>query len=376
MSIADDGLEAGKFYIFRWYAVNAFGSGELSNELTVALAAYPLASTQIRKVMSLSSITSISVEWNPVAPGASPAGDILGYRLTVKDTLNGTVWTAFDGKELNVRTQTKYTVRNLVPGRLYAFTVSAWNFNGEGQLSTEYEFLSCIVPEYFAAPVRTFTTKSQMGIKWTQPSVIGGCDLTSYVLFMKENGALESTIIEVNVDNDLQVRNRPGLNTFVITKFSASDLGKSFNIFLRAFTREGEHLDSDRATILLADVPDKPPTAPVMTQLYSSASQLHMTYPALADSLNGGSMILSYSLEWDGDASRPGVFVSLIGDRSDSLHTQLTLYSGVRKGQLYRFRYRARNIYGWSSYSDVATVLASQRPSKPMTPTFISATDA
>ena len=81
VSIANDGLVAGKIYTFRWYAVNAFGSGEYSNELTVALSAYPVATAQIRKVMAISSKTSISLSWDPVTPGASPGGDILGYVL-------------------------------------------------------------------------------------------------------------------------------------------------------------------------------------------------------------------------------------------------------------------------------------------------------
>lgn len=134
------------------------------------------------------------------------------------------------------------------------------------------------------------------------------------------------------MNNDLEVRNRPGLSTFTINAFTAADTGKSYNIFLRAFTRELEYVDSDRATILLADVPDKPTVAPFMTQALSSASRLYMTYPALATAENGGSMILSYSLEWDGDASRPKEWISLIGTVRDSLHTQLTITNGVRQG--------------------------------------------
>ena len=149
---------------------------------------------------------------------------------------------------------------------------------------------------------------------------------------MKEDTAPESSIIEVNVANDLQVRNRPGLSTFAITAFTASETGKRFNIFLRAFSREGEYIDSDRATILLADVPDKPTTAPTMIQAQSSASQLHIVFPELTLSQNGGSMVLSYSLEWDGDARTPGTFVSLIGNPRDSLATALTIFNGIKKG--------------------------------------------
>lgn len=264
----------------------------------------------------------------------------------------------------------------LVPGREYKFRVTAFNFNGAGQKSNEFSYLSCIVPENFAAPFRTFTTKTEMGIRWVEPKEIGGCDITGYAIFMKEDGAADSTYVEVNVDNDLSVRNRPGLNSFTITKFVGADLGKSFNVYLRAFTRELTHLDSDRVTILLATVPDKPPIAPWMTQSESSATKLYMNYARMDDSLNAGTMILSYSLEWDGERGRGGEFVSLIGNPKDSLAQQLTLLDGIKQGELYRFRYRARNFYGWGPYSEVTTVLAAQVPSKPLPPIFVSSTDS
>ena len=39
VSTTNDGLTTGTIYTFRWYAKNAFGDGEVSNELTVALSA-------------------------------------------------------------------------------------------------------------------------------------------------------------------------------------------------------------------------------------------------------------------------------------------------------------------------------------------------
>ncbi len=66
----------------------------------------------------------------------------------------------------------------------------------------------------------------------------------------------------------------------------------------------------------------------------------------------------------------------MIGNPRDNLVTQLTISSGVKKGEHYRFRYRARNVYGWGPYSDIVTVLAAQVPAKAQTPTFDSATNS
>ena len=103
MTVADDSLVAGKIYTFRWYAVNYFDNGERSDEVTIALANYPLATTNIRKVMTLSSKTSIALDWDPVTPGVSPADDILGYVLEAKDSVNGSVWQPFNGVKMALR---------------------------------------------------------------------------------------------------------------------------------------------------------------------------------------------------------------------------------------------------------------------------------
>jgi len=53
--------------------------------------------------MALSTETSISVEWDAVSPGVSPGGDIWGYILEVKDSVNGTIWEPFNGVKIGAR---------------------------------------------------------------------------------------------------------------------------------------------------------------------------------------------------------------------------------------------------------------------------------
>ena len=50
--------------------------------------------------------------------------------------------------------------------------------------------------------------------------------------------------------------------------------------------------------------------------------------------------------------------------------------NGLTKGITYGFRYRARNAYGWSDYSQTAFLKVAVQPSKPPTrPMFVSSTD-
>lgn len=84
---------------------------------------------------------------------------------------------------------------------------------------------------------------------------------------------------------------------------------------------------------------------------------------ALTGINTGGSDIVSYSLEWDAGTSG-ATYSSLIGETSNNIlmtHTQ----SSLTEGGSYRFRYRAKNIFGWSSYSNIMTSLAATVPEKP-----------
>jgi hypothetical protein len=47
----------------------------------------------------------------------------------------------------------------------------------------------------------------------------------------------------------------------------------------------------------------------------------------------------------------------------------------ISQGVTYGFRYRARNIYGWGSWSPITYILAASVPEAPLTPAFGSATD-
>jgi hypothetical protein len=68
-------------------------------------------------------------------------------------------------------------------------------------------------------------------------------------------------------------------------------------------------------------------------------------------------------------------FVDLYGVTSDTLVTEYTT-TNVVKGRTYAFRYRTRNIYGWSTgWSPVTYILAADTPSQPAKPTLTAASD-
>lgn len=46
---------------------------------------------------------------------------------------------------------------------------------------------------------------------------------------------------------------------------------------------------------------------------------------------------------------------------------------GIERGKIYRFRYRVRNINGWSQFSEIGYITAFSTPSIPPAPQFVSA---
>jgi hypothetical protein len=69
-----------------------------------------------------------------------------------------------------------------------------------------------------------------------------------------------------------------------------------------------------------------------------------------------------------------GQFMPVYGTLSDSLSLQYAFVSGVRRGLVFRARYRARNVNGWGEYSPIGYILAAVKPDAPPAPVFISAT--
>jgi len=118
---------------------------------------------------------------------------------------------------------------------------------------------------------------------------------------------------------------------------------------------------------VLADTPTAPATAPTSDAAITSSSLVKVDMAIVPS--DGGSPVLSYSLEVDkGDG-----FYALYGVTSDSLSLTYTLSSTTR-GQVYKFRYRARNAVGWSGYSPIGYVTSADKPTAPPSPTFMSAT--
>jgi hypothetical protein len=81
---------------------------------------------------------------------------------------------------------------------------------------------------------------------------------------------------------------------------------------------------------------------------------------------SGGSQILSYQIDYDHN-TQESEWRELKGFSSND-HSLETIKDGLTISLEYRVRYRAKNIFGWSEYSDVTSIYTIMVPDVASTP--------
>ena len=93
----------------------------------------------------------------------------------------------------------KYNKQLLESGKIYGFSVIAYNFNGAGAESTVSYYKPCSIPANLATPEVIKTTKSQLILQWVPPEDDGACPITGYILYFDE-GDTSSEFAPIDVD--------------------------------------------------------------------------------------------------------------------------------------------------------------------------------
>lgn len=147
--------------------------------------------------------------------------------------------------------------------------------------------------------------------------------------------------------------------------------GKTFRLQVVAVNAVGS-IKSNIVSIVVATTPGDPTVAPTIDQADTNANQITVLITAVTNT--GSSPITSYELQRDDGIG--GSFYSVKGgDNSPTLSTSFTLTADIVKGVAYRFRYRSRNVVGWSGWSPIASLSASTVPAAPPRPTYVSSTN-
>ena len=83
------------------------------------------------------------------------------------------------------------------------------------------------------------------------------------------------------------------LREYVVT--GLANASYTYKIKLRVHNHAG-YADSPACVVVLAAVPDAPPTAPSSDALITDRAKIKINFGPLLDSQNGGSAVLSYEL--------------------------------------------------------------------------------
>lgn len=349
-------LVAGGHYRLVVRAVNQIGTSAASAELRVALAGLPSQPAPPFKAETGSTESSLMIEWDEAA--AVGGVEIQGYTLYVDDGRQGDLRPIYDGRKFPLTR--RFLVTNLTTGLPYRLSVSTHTVNGESPQSAPATVYACLRPSGLEAPRITSTTRTSIGVAWNEPQA-NGCPLIGFTL-LRNTGAEDPLTVSVD---PLTLQTGASLREHLITGLTAASA--TYKIKIRAHNHAGD-VDSPPTVVVLAAVPDTPAGAPSSAAAITDGTRIGVVYEPLAASENGGSDVLSYELQMDDGGGGP--YAPLVGSEAqgDSLATQYTYGAGVVEGGLYRFRYRARNVNGWSGFSPVAYIRAASRPGRPDAP--------
>jgi len=251
------GLTAGKIYKFSVLAVNSEGESDLSLYTPAAVSPLPNQPVALFKNSKLSNETMISLYWDRV-----PDADVPTSGYIVEMTIAGSedFKTVYDGTSLGQAFA--FNATGLETNRVYQFRLYALNFNGRSNPSTIFVFNACVAPSVIASPTLVNASTNAITIAWTEPQHNGGCPLTGFAVF-RDDGNGGEVSIEVNTDDDLDVRGNSVLKQVTATNFQAGDEGLYFRFKIRAFNREG-YVDSTLLKVLNAGRPSVPTASPTL----------------------------------------------------------------------------------------------------------------
>ena len=111
--------------------------------------------------------------------------------------------------------------------------------------------------------------------------------------------------------------------------------------------------------------PHTPELAPMRNVSTSTTENIGIVMPEITGIQTGGSPILSYALYWDQGS---GIWTNLTGVGQYHPSRYYTV-EGLTNTNLYKFKYKVRNVHGWSDYSPEVELMSAAVPAQMDPPT-------
>lgn len=98
----------------------------------------------------------------------------------------------------------------------------------------------------------------------------------SYAVY-RDDGLGSTIDVEVNTDNDVNVRDLPSLDTFEVTNFPENSQGRTFRFQVKVITTQHEAL-SEISFMVLAGLPSKPSDVPISDPDITNDQTIKVTF--------------------------------------------------------------------------------------------------
>jgi fibronectin type 3 domain-containing protein len=323
----DAGLENGETYWYHVSAINVYGTGDSSGEVSAA---------------------PVTVTTSPIGLTAVPGEDRIVLNWTAplgvggSSVVNYTVYRGTESWDLSVLTVLSdvlsYDDPSAVPGQAYYYRVSATNIAGE---SSSSDLVSAMIKGVPSAVV-DLTAKVSDGevrLSWTVPVDNGGSAITGYIIYRGSSIDDESVYRTIG----------PSYLGYLDDKVNN---GQRYWYSIRAINTAGQGERSEH----VAAVPVSAPSAPTGLTASRNGSAVTLKWNAPGD--DGGLDVSNYGIYRGVDG---GEKVKLVTVGSVLTYTD----TSVVPGENYRYYVTALNEAGEGAASGEVSIVPSTSPSKP-----------
>jgi hypothetical protein len=251
----------------------------------------------------------------------------------------------------------------------------AKNIFGWGSYSESAHIETIMVPDA-PDPVVTEVLGDKVKISWLEPADNGSAITTYNVLILAGNsltlvddGVYCSSVTTLYCEIPMSVLTQPLPNGQFLLQLGALVQAKVRAVNgLGAGNYSTLNTDTSPGVALVQTIPSTPTLAPKRFESTSTTTQITVEIPSYTDNSDeaGGTAVTSYALEWNSGFGT--TFTEIVGGPVGADNLNLFINVATSSGNTYLFRYRVRNIYGWSpNYSPVASLLSAKAPDTPAT---------
>lgn len=293
----------------------------------------------------------------------------MSYHLQYDNGTAATTWYDVVGLAPDSLATSILVSSQLVSGTVYGFRVRARNIFGWGPYSLVTSIKAAREPGTPLAPVTSIDAATgALAIDWTAPDARGDT-ITAYLVEIADKAGTTWNTENATCDATqaaLVAARRCTVPMTVLTSakygyaYSYATGGDLVQVRVKAANFFGFGVLSPVSDASGARIRAVPGQMAAPTEDASCTDvTLTMNWVALSGLSAGSSSVIAYSLYWDAGVAEAVTFTEL----TDALVTSFTV-NAVEGGKTYRFKVRARNIYGYGEYSPVTVVIPDDKPGK------------